>query len=351
MLLVQSGVVVANTPSVSSLLEAYDVSTTVIFILITCYLIAYILVIVAWYRDKDEPDCPSNSHFYPVSLRKNLVLSTVTLGWYPAYWSYRQWDYIKQRDGLNIMPFWRAFFYWLWFIPLWNALRGEKEFSPHFKLLRWPLAIILFVLCCLLQVFSYVDHYYLITPIGITLTMWPMIYVINSANVYRLQTLAFNNRWLLRHWVLILLFIPLLMIGVGQWSYYLPSGTVIEGDLLWSKDIAFMRRVNAISDGETPRYFYSDSRFDYWQDGNGFTGTEVFSYWRNSQKVTIVNRRLFTNVAAIKYGESIGSYLQVIVIVDNDNDEFNLYIDREGAPAFFRSLTTQWKKIKNTGTQ
>jgi hypothetical protein len=34
----------------------------------------------------------------------------VTFGIYELYWFYKNWKFIKQRTGENIMPFWRAFF-------------------------------------------------------------------------------------------------------------------------------------------------------------------------------------------------------------------------------------------------
>jgi hypothetical protein len=49
--------------------------------------------------------------FFPVSIRKLVVMSTATLGIYLVYWAYKNWQQIKARDSINIRPFWRAVFF------------------------------------------------------------------------------------------------------------------------------------------------------------------------------------------------------------------------------------------------
>lgn len=48
--------------------------------------------------------------FFATSIIKLSVMSVCTFGLYELYWFYRNWQLIKARERLNIMPFWRAFF-------------------------------------------------------------------------------------------------------------------------------------------------------------------------------------------------------------------------------------------------
>ena len=48
--------------------------------------------------------------FFAVSPLKLVVMSTVTFGFYEIYWFYKNWEFIRQRTGGNIKPFWRALF-------------------------------------------------------------------------------------------------------------------------------------------------------------------------------------------------------------------------------------------------
>ncbi len=51
-----------------------------------------------------------------------VFLSIASMGLYEAYWVYKNWRYIKERDGLNISPFWRGVFR-IFLLP-WSA-------APH----------------------------------------------------------------------------------------------------------------------------------------------------------------------------------------------------------------------------
>jgi hypothetical protein len=52
--------------------------------------------------------------YYPVSIVKLVVLSVMTLGLYDFYWMYKQWKAIRDHSGVDMSPFWRAFFN-VWF--------------------------------------------------------------------------------------------------------------------------------------------------------------------------------------------------------------------------------------------
>jgi hypothetical protein len=55
------------------------------------------------------PGSPSGLvSFFPVSERKLLVLSLLTLGLYQFYWFYQHWQTEKQREHPRIMPAWRS---------------------------------------------------------------------------------------------------------------------------------------------------------------------------------------------------------------------------------------------------
>lgn len=53
---------------------------------------------------------PIEPPFFATSLLKLGVMSLFTLGLYELYWFYKNWQLIKRREKLDVMPFWRAFF-------------------------------------------------------------------------------------------------------------------------------------------------------------------------------------------------------------------------------------------------
>ena len=48
--------------------------------------------------------------FLYISPARLVLLSIVSMSLYEAYWIYKNWRYIKERDGLDIKPFWRGIF-------------------------------------------------------------------------------------------------------------------------------------------------------------------------------------------------------------------------------------------------
>ena len=58
-----------------------------------------------------------------------ILLSVLTFGVYCYYWQFRNWVCIKERDGLSIRPFWRAWF-WLFFVyALLKAMKSDACYS------------------------------------------------------------------------------------------------------------------------------------------------------------------------------------------------------------------------------
>lgn len=53
---------------------------------------------------------PATPLFLYIPTHRLIWMSIVSFGIYEAYWIYRNWSYIKERDHLDIRPFWRGFF-------------------------------------------------------------------------------------------------------------------------------------------------------------------------------------------------------------------------------------------------
>ena len=64
--------------------------------------------------------------FLYIPIWRLVVLSIATLGLYDAYWIYRNWRYLKERDGLKIMPFWRGLFGVFHCHTLLKAIHGDR---------------------------------------------------------------------------------------------------------------------------------------------------------------------------------------------------------------------------------
>ena len=80
-----------------------------------------------------------------------VLLSILSCGLYEAYWSYKNWKFLKERDNLNISPFWRGIFGVFFCHRLLRAIYEDEEanaivqanYSPGSLATGWVILIIL----------------------------------------------------------------------------------------------------------------------------------------------------------------------------------------------------------------
>lgn len=98
-------------------------------------------------NQQTQPDKPLFLYISPARL---ILLSIATLGLYEIYWVYKNWRYIKERDGLNISPFWRGVFGIFFCHSLLRRIHEDQEarsiqvpaFSPGGLATGWVILII-----------------------------------------------------------------------------------------------------------------------------------------------------------------------------------------------------------------
>ncbi len=79
-----------------------------------------------------------------------LFLSIITLGLFQAYWIHKNWKYLKERDGMSILPFWRGIFGVLYCHSIFDEIKFDEEckeiksaeFSTAILATGWVLATI-----------------------------------------------------------------------------------------------------------------------------------------------------------------------------------------------------------------
>lgn len=88
--------------------------------------------------------------FLRIPVLRLIFLSIVSFSLYEAYWIYKNWRYIKERDGLNIRPFWRGVFGIFFCHSLLRRIHEDKEarsiqlptFSPGGLATGWVILMI-----------------------------------------------------------------------------------------------------------------------------------------------------------------------------------------------------------------
>lgn len=81
---------------------------------------------------KDDPPIKIEGPvFRYIPVARFVALSILTVGIYEAYWIYRNWLYLKDRDILRIKPGWRGFFGIFFIKSLLTAIKNDKIANSH----------------------------------------------------------------------------------------------------------------------------------------------------------------------------------------------------------------------------
>jgi len=89
--------------------------------------------------------------FLYISVSRLVVMSILSFSVYEMYWIYKNWRYVKERDNLNIRPFWRGWFGVFFCHSLLRRIHADEEaraiqtplFSPGGLATGWVILIII----------------------------------------------------------------------------------------------------------------------------------------------------------------------------------------------------------------
>ena len=283
-----------------------------------------------------------DSRYSAPSATKFIAMSLCTLGLYELYWSYKNWQFIKDRDGSDIRPVWRAAFYPLWHYSLLSKLNisVDSRALSH-RAYRLFLATSLIVLSSLWRL---PDPYWLLsmlTFLPFLPAVLPMARPVSSAIAEQPRS---SHRPV--NFVAYLLggpfvvFISLISIG------YLPGTAVVAGNYLWDKDIAYLIEAKILGPEEEIEYFYSAGLWSIKENGQFISDKYVTSYWLDPDK-----GETYISFAAYEEIDDINvvwaeTFLDSTVITVTTVDErvFELWISSEsgGDKKFVDTMRKFW---------
>ena len=172
-----------------------------------------------WDISQPEPEKATVKFFY-VSEGRFLLMSILSLGIFEAYWSYKNWQYLKRRDNLDIMPFWRAVFAVVFIHALLDAIQKDTTLNaveaPTFS--GNTLATIWIILNLIGNITSRFDDQMVVT-LGLIvafpsfLCLLPIQKYINSVNEQQMGDVAYAE-WSFGQVLCLLIGIPLLILLV-----------------------------------------------------------------------------------------------------------------------------------------
>lgn len=312
-------------------------------------LVTFILFISIWIYGRNKKPEDDGVLFYPVSLDRFYIYSVLTFNLYIVYWCYRNWLYIKNEVNSSIMPVGRAFFNTIWFYSLNNYFKDDSEqrYGKN-KLYSKFLAACLLIIYILLSL-AQGGSYYVFSLLAIPLLFVVYVRYIYSINRKDSKLFQYNTQWNWKQIPLILFFTPLFLVAVLGGLYLIPSSDIEKGDRIWSHDLRFMQRESILTASENIQYFYSNDFWSVRTDGNGFTEEQVFSYWNESDKLSIEKAR-YEEIKDIdtQYGDTYFD-TTVVTITRHDDSTFMLFLsgDKVKDKMFIRKMTKYWQEAQN----
>lgn len=327
--------------------EAEDSETdTVFWSVIGLFFAGIFYVLISWFKDSRAEITFENAHYYPVSILKIFLLCILTFTFYGMYWGYRNWHYVKQTQKNNIMPVARGFFHNLWYYPLFqNLVNDSKQRFDENRVLPVVVGVI-FAILYLISIAIDDGALFFISIIMVPALLSPMANYINHLDNNE-EAYLYNSRWKLRHWILGLFTLPIMGIILASEAHIIPGDEVVKGKSILAHDIAFLKRKGVIPATEEIDYFYSDAMFNVRADGNGFTSSTVFSYWKDDQDVFQFQTANLADVASIEpsFDENWNEN-SVITITMDDNSDFILFVSNgsDKDHIFYDALLKRWKE-------
>ncbi|WP_440948144.1 hypothetical protein ACSAZL_07890 [Methanosarcina sp. T3] len=77
---------------------------------------------------------------------KFALFSIASLGLYQLYWNYKSWEFLKEKDNLEVSPFWRTFFMPIFLSSLFDRFSDMLKADGHQTSYPTPLLIIIWVI-------------------------------------------------------------------------------------------------------------------------------------------------------------------------------------------------------------
>jgi len=286
---------------------------------------------------------PDQPQYFQVSSLKFILMSACSFGLYEIYWTYKNWQFIKQRDQSKIWPFWRAVFAPIWYYSLLDDLAkhsGSESISSG--TVKASLAVMYFLLSA---AWKLPDPYWLIMYLTV-IPVLPAVRVItrlNSSRSIRQRSASHSVANFATYFLGGPIFIFLVLSSIN----YLPSTMVTDGSLLWNKDYNFLKAEGLLGQGDRILYFYSSGLLSIQDDGQFITETNVISYYRDLEDSELyVGKLLYEEIedVSVVWAETFLDDT-VVTITDFDENQFELWISSEsgGDKIFVDELMKRWK--------
>lgn len=89
------------------------------------------IIFATWLGLKADVEYEASANYFPVSIKKIIIMNIVTSGLYAMFWYWKHWRWIAKHRGKKIYPWVRMLFYPFWaYSAFISANKDEKNLRP-----------------------------------------------------------------------------------------------------------------------------------------------------------------------------------------------------------------------------
>jgi len=272
-----------------------------------------------------RPQLAPEPAYHHVSLLKFIIYSICSLGFYDIYWFYKNWRYVRDRDGSGIRPFWRAIFSPIWCFHLAKDVAGTHGNANAALIGLVPIAYLAILVTNRLP-----EPYDWIALAAFVPLIYPVI-LINQINRQRGARGPFYARVRVHHVLLCLLGASLLGLAIFGTVAGTPSTKVLMGGEIDAKHIEWLRAAGILNSDEIVEFFYSSGILSIKGKGSLVTDKRVVAYENDSDShKPTVQSAFYKDIKDINVEYSDSAFADTeVTISKGEDDEFSLMLSAE----------------------
>jgi len=286
-----------------------------------------------------------NQIYYPISMKKFILMNVFTLGLFHIFWSYKNWCYIEKKHEKSFWTYPRSFFYSLTFYSL-NSWVNKDEISDDGSpnIYSRDVAILIFIFLVFIafyNVFNNSDYDAFVIPF-IILFYAPFVKFFSKLNDKENIDFESNSKISILHYMFFVSAAPFLIYMIISPFNLLHDRDVIFGDDVYEVQIEYFKSEGLIGDEEEIKMLSSSAMFDIRDNGSGFTNKAVFRYWQEDEGGFYFYSKPISEIS--KIDTKTEEEYTVLEISFSDSDYLDLYILNSESmdSVFIKALREKW---------
>lgn len=305
--------------------------------------------------DQHVPDAASRpgsardlTHYHRVAPVKFVVLSFCTLGLYEAYWFYRSWRFVQERDDRRILPFARAVFSPLWYYALVQDVnRAQVASGTAMAALGLALAYGVLAVAWRLP-----EPWWLIS-LATFVPLLPVVRRIDTINHALGVAPSRSRRFGLGHVSVCVVGGTFVLFSVLSALLVLPSSEVVAGSRLPQRVVRFLRAEAGLLRSETVIYFYGGGLLSYREDGNVVTDQGVISYFSEDGELFVAAAD-YADIVDVRVTWARSVLDDTLVEIHTGEDEWFVLVasrERRRDRLFVDEIQRRWRAARELPTE